>query len=266
MDQVSQLLSSISLTKLLPAVLVLGAGIVAIKLLGKLFDKGLEHSKLESNIRKAIRRVFRILLYAVLALIVFGTLGFDVSSLVAIFSVISLAISLAIQGTLANIAGGIQILTSHPFHIGDFVEIGSTSGTVQAIHLAYTVLVTIDNKDVFVPNSDVAGSRIVNHTAEGTRRLDLTFGISYDCDVETAKQALLQVAEGENILQEPAPFVGLMNYGDSAVEYVLRVWCKTEDYWDLYFSMQAKAKKILESYHAEITYPHLTVHLDSQKP
>lgn len=261
MDQITELISSISLNKLIPALLALIGGLIAVKLLCKLFDRALKKTKLDKGLFSLFRAVFKTLLYALVIVIVFGTLGFNVSSLVAILSVVSLALSLAIQGTLSNLAGGIQILSAHPFRIGDYVQIGDVEGTVKAIRLVYTVLLTMDNKEVFVPNSDVAGARIVNFTAEGLRRLDLTFGLSYDCDPEAAKAALLECAEGEKLVAEQESFVGILEYGDSAVQYTLRVWVKPEDYWDVFYSIQFKAKTLLANHGIEITYPHLNVHM-----
>lgn len=254
--------SELSFHKLLPAIIALALGLIAAKLLCRLFDKALEKSRLERSLHSFLRSGFKILIYVLLLLIVAGTMGFNVSSLVALLSVVSLAFSLAVQGTLANIAGGLQILTSHPFRVGDFVELGDLSGTVKEIRMVYTVITTVDNKEIFIPNSDVAAARVTNYTAEGKRRVDFTFGISYGCDAREVKEALLACTAQEKVYSDPAPFVGLLNYGDSAVEYVLRVWCKTEDYWDVYFAIQERAQGLLAQHGIELTYPHLNVHLD----
>ncbi len=262
-NDITSWLSTLTLDKIVPALVALVVGIVTVRLLCRLFEKLLRHSRLESNLLGFVRSLFRILLYVIVALIVAGTLGFNVSSLVAMLSVVSLALSLAVQGTLSNIAGGIQILSAHPFRVGDYVEIAGTEGSVSQIGMIYTSLVTLDNKTVHLPNSDVASSKIINYTVLGTRRIDLTFSAAYHCATEDVRAALYQAAKVETALEEPAPQVLVAEYGDSAISYHLRVWCHAEDYWPLYYRITENVRTEFERAGLEMTYPHLNVHLDS---
>ncbi len=255
-------LSTLTLDKIIPAALALVIGIVAVRLLCRLFEKLLSHSRLENHLLGFVRSLFRIVLYVIVALIVAGTLGFNVSSLVAMLSVVSLALSLAVQGTLSNIAGGIQILSSHPLRVGDYVEISQTEGTVSQIGMIYTSLVTPDHKTVHLPNSDVASSKIINYTVLGTRRIDLSFSAAYSCATQDVREALLLAAKREAILEEPAPLVQVAEYGDSSISYRLRVWCRAEDYWTLYYSITENVRTEFQQAGLEMCYPHLNVHLD----
>lgn len=255
-------LTTASFEKLLPAVLALIVGVIVAKIICKLFDKLLGKSRLDASLHAFLRSIFHIIVYVIVALIVAGTMGFNVSSLVALLSVVSLAFSLAVQGALANIAGGIQILSARPFHVGDYVEIGSVGGTVEEIRMVYTVINTIDNKKVFVPNSDVAAACITNYTAEGKRRVDVVFSVAYGSDIDTVKAALHRCADVETVLKEPEVFVGLLAYKDSSIDYVVRAWCKTEDYWPTFFAIQENAQGIFETAGIEMTYPHLNVHVE----
>lgn len=260
-DKIKSYLTAASFEKLLPALLALVLGIIAVKILCRLFDRILAKSRLEKSLHSFLRSGFHITLYIIVILIVAGTLGFNVSSLVALLSVVSLAFSLAVQGTLSNIAGGIQLLTAHPFRVGDFVQVGDMSGTVKEIRMSYTVLLTIDNSELFLPNSDVSAARITNFTAAGKRRVDLTFNVSYNADHAAVKAALLECAALPQVLPEPAVFAAVSAYRDSTVEYVLRAWCKTEDYWTVYFALQERAQGLLQAHGAELSYPHLNVHM-----
>lgn len=261
-DTIKSHLTALSFEKLLPSILALVIGLIVAKILCRLFDRALGKSRLDASLHSFVRSLFHGVLYIIVILIVAGTLGFNVSSLVALLSVVSLAVSLAIQGALANIAGGIQVLSSHLFRVGDYVQLGDISGTVKEIRMVYTVITTTDNKDIFIPNSDVSAARITNYTTEAVRRVDLTFCVSYDADVDTVKAALRECAAVENVLDEPAVFVGLDAFGESTVSYVLRAWCKTEHYWDVYFAIQENAQRVLKAANVELSYPHLNVHMN----
>jgi len=256
-------ISTLSFEKIAPALIALIVGIILAKLLCRLFDKLLTRSHIEKSLHGFLRSFFRILLYVIVGLITAGTLGFNVSSLVALLSVVSLAFSLAVQGTLANIAGGIQILTSHPFHVGDYVEVGGVEGTVKEIGMIYTHLLTLDNKGVYLPNSEASSSKIINYTAEGKRRVDLTFTASYDCPSETVRTALQNAAQVTGVLPDPAPLSYLSDYGESCISYVLRVWCNPADYWSVYFAVIENVHIEFEKANLVMTYPHLNIHLDN---
>ena len=255
--------STLSMEKLLPALVALVIGLVAAKLLIRLFERVLNRSRLDKSLHGFLRAIFRIVLYAIVVLVVAGTLGFNVSSLVALLSVISLAISLAVQGTLSNIAGGMMVLSAHPFHVGDYVEIGGAEGTVSEIGLFHTKLITVDNKNVFVPNSEVSSSKITNYTAEKTRRIDLSFTASYDCNPDAVRAALLRACAQDTVCAEPAPAAHVRVYGESSIEYILQFWCAAGDYWPAYYAVTEQVKREFDAAGLMMTYPHLNVHMDS---
>lgn len=255
-------LASLTLEKLAPAVLILVVGCFVIRLLTRLFEKVLSRSHIEKNAHGFLRSAFRILLYTIVVLMAASSLGFDVTSLIAVLSVISLAFSLAIQGALSNLAGGITVLTTHPFRVGDYVEIGTVSGTVAEIGMSYTKLHTADSKEIFVPNSEITSSKIINYTMSGRRRVDLTFTASYRDSAETVKAALLQAARLPAVQSDPAPFAAVSRYTDSAVEYVLQVWVASEDYLDVYYAITERVRACFENAGIAMAYPRYNIHLD----
>ena len=252
----------IDLSHVLTAVITLVVCLVVVRILLGVLNRFLERSKIEKTLHGFIRSLTRVLLYFLTALIVVGSLGIDVTSLVALMSVVGLALSLALQGTLSNLAGGIMLLVTKPFLVGDYVEIDSTSGVVQEINLVYTKLNTYDNKRISIPNSQVSSARVVNYSTEGNRRVDLTVSASYNAPVDTVKAALQEaIAAQSAALHEPAPFARLSKYGDSAIEYTVRVWCRTDDYWSLYYDLLEEIKRSFDRNGVEMTYPHVNVHI-----
>lgn len=250
------------LEKIMPFCLIVGIGILVIQLVLKLVGNALERSKLEKAAHTLIKSLLRIALYLILALIAADKLGINVSSVIALASVLTLAISLAVQNALSNVIGGFTLLWTKPFKSGDFVEIAGESGTVMEITMTYTKLCTGDNKLIYIPNSSVVATDIVNFSASGTRRVEVTVSASYDAPTEQVMKALREAAEHPAVLAEPGVFAGISTYGDSAITYVLRAWCKTEDYWDLYFAMNSKVRETFANNGVEMTYPHINVHLD----
>ena len=247
---------------LLPAVLIAGAGIVLIYLVMKLLTKLLEKSKLEPVAHKLIKTVVRVALYILLALMVADKVGIDVTGVVALASVLTLAISLSVQNALSNVIGGFTLLYTKPFRAGDFVEIAGQSGTVQTIGLTYTQLATADNKLVSIPNSAVVAAEIVNYTVTGTRRVDITVSAAYTCPSEAVLEALQEAGRVPTALDTPAPFAAVKNYGESAIEYVLQIWCKSDDYWTTLFEGNKNVKAVFDKRGVTMTYPHINVHLD----
>ena len=263
MTDIASLFANLALAQLLPALLVLVIGIIAIRFAVKLAEKALEKSKLEKAVHKLILSSAQILLLALLALIVASKLGLDVTGIIALASVATLAISLALQNALANVFGGFVLLSTHPFHAGDFVEVAGQSGVVKEIGLTYTKLTTADNKLVSIPNSAVTAAQIVNYTATGTRRIDITVSASYQSPIDGVLAALRQAgAEVPTVLESPAPFAAVKNYGDNAIEYVLQVWSTADNYWATLFSVNRNIKAQFDANGIEMTYPHLNVHLD----
>lgn len=248
--------------KLLPMVALTALGILVIHIVMKLVRKMLEKSKLEKAAHTLILTACQIALYVLLALIVASGLGIDVTSLVAMASVLTLAISLAVQNLLANVFGGFTLLYTKPFASEDFVEIAGQSGTVKEIGLSYTKLATADNKIVSIPNSAVVAAEIVNYTVTGTRRLDIDLEVSYGVSAETVLQIMEKAADQPQVLQDPARVIAMKEYNAQSVTYGMMLWCNTADYWTLKFTVNQALSRLASE--AGITFydPHLHVHVD----
>lgn len=246
----------------LPAAILAAAGFLLIRLFMRLVEKALITAKLEKAAHGLIKTVIRIILYGLLCLIVASRLGIDVTGIVALASVLTLAISLSVQNALTNLISGFTLLYTKPFVSGDFVEIAGQSGTVREIGLTYTKLTTADNKIISIPNGAVTSEQIINYTALGTRRVDIHVSASYDTAVEQVLSALRQAGQVETALEKPMPFAAVQNYGESAVCYVLQVWSRAEDYWRTLFAVNQNIKKVFDEQGVAMTYPHLNVHVD----
>ena len=251
-----------ALSKILPSVIIAAVGILLIQLLTKGLKKVLEKSKMEKAAYSLILSAVKIVAYLLLALVAVSKLGVDVTGIVALASVLTLAVSLALQNILANVIGGFTLLYTKPFSSGDFVEIAGQSGTVQEIGLTYTKLATADNKLVSIPNSAVVAAQITNFTVTGKRRVDISVSAAYTCPVEEVLAALLEAGKVPTALEEPAPFAAVDSYGESAINYTLRVWSTADDYWTTNFDVNKKVKEIFDAKGIVMTYPHLNVHLD----
>lgn len=246
----------------LKTVIIAVVGILIIRLVMKLMNKALEKSHLEKAAYSLIKTLARTVMWVLLALILAASLGIDVTGIVALASVATLAVSLALQNLLANVIGGFTLLYTHPFGSGDYVEIAGQSGTVREVGIAYTKLITPDNKVVSIPNSAVVAAQIVNYTVSGTRRVEVAVSASYSAPVPEVEAALKEAAAVEGVLTDPAPFVSVTDYGDSAILYVIRVWTKTDDYWDVHFAITHRIKEMFDAKKIEMTYPHLNIHLE----
>lgn len=256
------ILSFISIT-LLPALILIAVGVLVIKVILKLVDKSMSRTRLEKAATSLIRSLLQVVLYLLLGLMVASRLGIDVTGVVALASVASLALSLSLQDALSNVIGGFTLLSNHPFHSGDYVEIAGQGGVVQTIDITYTKLTTADNKTISIPNSAVVASQIVNYSASGTRRVDIRINASYDSPIETVKEALLRAARVDAALSEPAaPFAAVCDYGDSAIGYILQVWTTASDYWAALYAINENIKREFDDAGVVMTYPHLNVHLN----
>ena len=262
MDEITSALSAVTLENVLPAVLVLLAGALFIRVILKLTKKSLAKTRLEKAAATLIYSLLKVVLIVLLGLMTASKLGIDVTGVVALASVASLALSLALQDSLSNVIGGFLLLSNHPFHTGDYVEIAGQGGTVQTIDITYTKLTTGDNKTISIPNSAVVASQIVNYSTSGTRRVEINVSASYDSPIDTVKAALLEAARVDGVLAEPAPFAAVMGYGDSAINYALRVWTSADDYWNAFFTINENIKAEFDKAGVEMTYPHLNVHMD----
>lgn len=235
---------------------------IVIKIINNIVSKALKKSKIDTTLHRFIKSVIKIVLYIIMAMIIAGTLGIEISSIVALFSVVGLAVSLAVQDSLANAMSGITILFTKPFSKGDFVELGGVSGTVDAVGIANTTLKTPDNKMIFIPNSTICTANIINYSHETTRRIEIKVTASYDAPTKAVKDALAEAASicEDKILKDPALFTGLNTYGESSVEYVIRFWVNSSDYWDVYFAVNENIREVFNKRGIEMTYNHIIVH------
>ena len=240
------------------AVVILVIGVLSIRVLMKLIETSLSKSSLEKAAHSLIVSLSKAAMYILLFLIAASALGIDVSSIVALASVLTLAL----QNMVSNVIGGFTLLYTHPFHSGDFVEIAGQSGTVREINMTYTVLETFDKRVISIPNSAVVAAQIVNYTSADSRRVEIDVSASYGSPIQDVLDALVQAGTVDSVLLEPAPDAVVIGYGDSAINYRLRVWVKPEDYWDVYYLVNQRIKDVFDQQGIEMTYPHLNVHLD----
>ena len=263
MDEIISALSEVTLSNIVPTALMLIVGTLAVKVILKLAKKSLAKTRLERAAASLIYSLLKVVLFVLLGLMAASKLGIDVTGVVALASVASLALSLALQDSLSNVIGGFLLLSNHPFHTGDFVEIAGQAGTVQTIDITYTKLTTGDNKTISIPNSAVVASQIVNYSTSGTRRVDISVSASYQTPIETVKSALLAAAKLDAVLDTPAaPFAAVMSYGESAINYCLRVWTSADEYWNVFFTINENIKAEFDKAGVRMTYPHLNVHID----
>ena len=201
-------------------------------------------------------------LWVLLALMLAGTLDVDVTSVIAVLSVAGLAVSMALQNTLSNLAGGLVLLVTKPFGPGDYVEADGVSGTVAAVNMAYTIFHTPDNKEIFVPNSQLSATKIINYNRLGRRRMDLKFTASYDAPTGRVRAAIQEVLSAvPGILDDPAPAVYLSEYQSSSIEYLVRLWAAAGDYWEVYYALLEGVRESFSRHGVEMTYDHLNVHI-----
>lgn len=255
-------LSNFAVYNLLPAILIFAAGFFAIIIIMKILTKLFDRTKLEKPASNFILTVIRTLLFLVLFLIVASSMGIDVTGIIALASVLTLAISLSVQDALTNLIGGFTLLYTKPFRVGDFVEIAGLSGTVEKIGLTYTQILTADRKTVSMPNRSVVAANIINYTAEGTRRVEISINAAYSNDPDQVLEALKKAAEVPTALNTPAPYSAVTTYGESTVGYILHVWCKAEDYWTTLHTVNRNIRTVFTESGVIMTYPHINVHLD----
>ena len=266
LENVTGFFHSLDLRKVLTMLLILAGCLVAMKVVLTLTDRAFRRLDMEKGLRTFIHAALRVVLWLLTLCIVLDYIGVPMTSLVALIGVLGLAVSLAIQGTLSNLAGGIQVLVSQPFKAGDYVEAGGVSGTVQEVGLAYTKLSTTDNKVISVPNGQISTEKIINYTTAEQRRVDLTFNASYDDPPEKVKQVIGAVVGAHPLAQfTPEPFIRVNAYKDSSVEYVVRVWCATGDYWTLYHDLLEQVKAAFDRAGLTMPYGQLDVHVIERK-
>ncbi|MGI6029593.1 MAG: mechanosensitive ion channel family protein [Candidatus Heteroscillospira sp.] len=235
---------------------------IVIRILTRILFNIFEKTRFERGMKNFMLSAAKVGMWFIAVIIIAGAMGIEVASLVAVLSVAGLALSLSIQGIMSNVFSGVTVLATHPFVVGDYVELNGVAGTVSAIGLFYTSVKTVDNKTISIPNSEVTSAKVINYTHEALRRVDLAFTASYDNSTEQVKGALMAAMEADSrVLRDPAPFAGLLSYKDSSIEYVLRAWVKSEDYWDVYFALNEAVREEFKRAGVEMTYNHLNVHV-----
>ena len=255
--------AGLTLEKVLRALIVALVCLVVIKIVLRLVDGALNRAaQLDAMVRRLLRNAIKAVLLCVMVLVVLGCLDIPVTSLVALLSVGSLGVTLAAEDILGNVAGGLVILSSHPFSIGDYVEVSGVSGTVHEIGLNHTKLVTPDGSLVMLPNKELASSQMTNYTVLGRRRVVQRISASYDAPTDTVKAACFKALERtEDLLPDPAPAVYLTAYKDSAIEYTLYAWALPEHWWGAYLSLGEHLRDTFAESGVEMTYDHLNVHI-----
>lgn len=246
------------------AILIYIIGRWATKLIVKLVRKLMAKANVDPLLVNFLGSMLGGLLTLVVIIAALDQLGVNTTSLIALIGAAGLAVGLALQGTLANFASGVLLIVFKPFKVGNFVEAGGVSGVVEEIRIFNTVFRTGDNKEMIVPNGQIYGGTIVNYSARETRRIDLTIGIGYDADIKLAKETLESLIKAdERILADPAPVIAVSELADSSVNFVVRPWVKSGDYWGVYWDLLEAVKLTFDEKGISIPYPQMDVHVDS---
>lgn len=247
------------------AIAILVIGFILSNLIGKLAVKAMQAKGVDPSIHSFIKTCITLLLKLAVILSALSTLGVSISSFLAAIGAAGVTAGLGLQSSVSQIASGIQILINHPFKSGDFVDLGSVSGKVHEIKLMYTVFITVDNKQVIVPNSTITTSNIINYNAENRRRLDLVYSVSYDQDIEKAKQVIADVVRrNQHILSDPEPVIGVKEHAASSINIACLVWVDSNDYWDAFYYMQEQVKLAFDKNGISIPYNQLDIHISKE--
>lgn len=256
------------LPRLAVSVLLFGLGWWLSNVVTRLMRRAVTRAKGDAGVTTFLSSLLNILLKVIISIMAIAQLGVDVTSLIAAIGTAGLAVGLAMKDNMSNVASGAQIVLTGPFHVGDYLSVPAESveGTVERIEMMYTTLRTFDNKEVVLPNMKLTSSTIVNYTAMKTRRLDLTYSVSYSTDLDQAKALLTRLCEEEEkIEKDPVPLIAVGEYGDSSIAIVVKVWCKIENYWDAYYAMQGRVKQEFDKVGIEIPFPQLDVHFPEKE-
>ncbi|MGQ1889830.1 mechanosensitive ion channel family protein [Thermophagus sp. OGC60D27] len=252
--------------QLLVAIITLIIGLWIISLLIKGMKRLFRTRDMDPGLQSFLLSVSSIALKIMLIISVISMLGVQMTSFIAVLGAAGLAIGMALSGSLQNFAGGVMILMFKPFKVGDYITAQGESGTVNEIQIFHTILKTPDNKTIILPNGPLSTGSLVNYSKEPQRRVDFTFGIGYNDDIDKAKNLILSIIEKDSrILKEPAPFIGVINLGDSSVDLVVRVWAEASNYWGIFFDLQETVKKEFDRQGISIPYPQTDVHLYQSK-
>ena len=248
--------------KLIGAIVVFIIGIWIIKLLIKGFGKMLNKRKTDETLKPFLKSIVGALLKIMLLISVLGMVGIEMTSFIAILGAVGLAVGLALSGTLQNFAGGVMLMIFKPFKVGDYIDAQGYTGIVSEIQIFNTILKSLDNKTIIIPNGGLSTSSMTNYSTEATRRVDWTFGIGYGDDVSKTKEVIKKLCdEDSRILKNPESFIAVSELGDSSVNFAVRAWVKADDYWGVFFDMNEKVYKTFEKENLNIPFPQMDVHL-----
>ena len=247
------------------ALVVLIIGLWIVGRIVNVAKKLMEKRGVDPSLRPFLGSLISVGLKAMLLISVAEMVGIETTSFVALIGAAGLAIGLALQGTLANFAGGVLILLFKPYKVGNLIEAQGHIGVVKEIQIFVTILLSPENKTIIIPNGAISNGDITNYTTAGKIRVDLTMGIAYDADIKTAKETLIKIMENHpKVLKDPAPFVGVAELADSSVNLAVRPFCEPENYWDVYFDIYEQGKEALDAANITIPFPQLDVHLEKQ--
>ncbi len=244
------------------AVAIFLVGRIVARWVSDFAKRAIKKSQVDDSLAAFVANFAYAILMAVVIIAALGQLGIQTTSFIAILGAAGLAVGLALQGSLANFAAGVMIIIYHPFKAGDFIEAAGTMGIVEEIEIFTTKLRTTDNKLVIIPNNQITNGNIINYSAKDTRRIDMVIGVSYSDDLAKVKSVLAGIlASDARILPEPAPTIGVMTLGDSSIDFAVRPWVKTSDYWPTLFDLNQKIKETFDQQGISIPFPQRDVHL-----
>ncbi|MBQ2694632.1 MAG: mechanosensitive ion channel [Clostridia bacterium] len=247
------------------AVLIVVIGFIVSNLIGKLVVKAMRAKGVDPSIHSFIKTVITLLLKFVVILSAFSTLGIDVNSFITALGAAGITAGIGLQASISQIASGVQILANHPFKSGDYIDVGTVSGKVQEIKIMYTVLITVDNKRVIIPNSYITSNNIINYNAEDRRRLDLVFSISYDADITKAREVIKEVIDRNNLIfTDPEPIIAVKEHAASSVNLACLIWCSSNEYWNVFYYMQEAVKVAFDENKISIPYGQLDIHISKE--
>ncbi len=252
--------------KVIGAIVVLFIGLKIVNSASKAITKLMNKRKLDASLIPFLSGMTGMVMKALLFISVMSMIGIEMTSFIAILGAAGLAIGMALSGTLQNFAGGVMILIFKPYTVGDFIEAQGYMGVIKEIQIFNTIITTVDNRRVIIPNGGLSTSSMINYSSESTRRVDFSFGIGYSDDIDKARDIIMaEIAKFSFVLKDPAPFVGVGELADSSVNLTTRVWVNAADYWDLHFGLLENVKKAFDANGVSIPFPQTDVHLFQEK-
>ena len=246
---------------ILLAILIFVVGRYLIKFINKMIGRMMERKKVEPTIQSFLKSFINVLLTILLIITTVSALGVNTTSFAALLASAGVAVGMALSGNLQNLAGGIILLLFKPYKVGDYIEAQGVSGTVKEIQIFHTIILTVDNKQVYVPNGALSSGSVTNYSSEPLRRVDLTVGVEYGTEVEVVKQALEDIIKADGrILTDPKPFVALGNLASSSIDFTVRTWVKGADYWPVYFDLTRNVYQEFNQRGIKFPFPQIQVH------